>query len=122
MRPKLARLTSVAALLTALPAAAATPVERQQTIDLAYVLGEAHALAAVCGAPSDLRWRARMNRLMEVEGQDPATRGRLADGFNAGFLTRQSEFAGCTPAARRAQRNVAGRGAALARALESSAK
>jgi uncharacterized protein (TIGR02301 family) len=121
MRPKLPILAA-AALLAALPVAAATPVERQQTVDLAYVLGEAHALTAVCGAAGDLRWRARMNRLLELEGQDVPTRGRLADSFNAGFLTRQSEFVGCTRAARAARLSVAGRGAALARNLESMVK
>jgi uncharacterized protein (TIGR02301 family) len=119
MRPKLTSL-ACAALLAALPAAAATPVERQQTVDLAYVLGEAHALAVICGATGDLRWRARMNRLLELEGQDVATRGRLADSFNAGVLTRQSEFRACSPAARQARRATAGKGAALARSLEAS--
>ena len=112
----------MALLLPPLPVAAATPMERQQTVDLAYVLGEAQALTAVCAGASDLRWRARMNRLLEVEGQDVVTRGRLTDSFNAGFLTRQSEFRACTPGARDARRNVAGRGAALARNLESTAK
>src|SRR5438874_6113181 len=64
-------------------AVAQPPVVRQKLADLAYVLGEAHALAGACGRPGDLRWRARMNRLLDLEAREPAFRSRLADSFNA---------------------------------------
>ena len=98
-------------------AIAQPPVVRQQLADLAYVLGEAHALAGVCGRPGDLRWRARMNRLLDLEGREPAFRSRLADSFNAGFVARQAEFRTCTAQSRAAEHSVAAKGAALARDL-----
>ena len=98
-------------------AIAQPPVVRQQLADLAYVLGEAHALAGACGRPGNLRWRARMNRLLDLEAREPVFRSRLADSFNAGFVARQAEFRTCTAKSRDAERAVAAKGAALARDL-----
>jgi uncharacterized protein (TIGR02301 family) len=103
-------------------AAAATPVprspaQRQILLDLAYALGEVHALRAVCQGPQDQSWRARMTRMIEVEQPDEAFRRRLIDGFNAGFVTRQAGTPVCgadTPAQERA---LAARGRALAQRL-----
>ena len=97
-----------------------TPYARQQLADLAYLLGETHALARTCRGPSDLRWRAHMNRLLELEAQDLAFRHRLSDSFNAGFVFRQAEFRTCSADARTAQRTTATKGAALARNLAES--
>ena len=104
----------MAALVVAI---AQPPVVRQKLADLAYVLGEAHALAGACGRTGDLRWRARMNRLLDLEARAPAFRARLADNFNAGFVARQAEFRTCTAQSRDAERAVAAKGAALAREL-----
>ncbi|MEO6339755.1 MAG: TIGR02301 family protein [Caulobacteraceae bacterium] len=98
-------------------AIAQPPVVRQKLADLSYVLGEAHALAGVCGGPGDLRWRARMNRLLDLEAREPAFRNRLADSFNAGFVARQAEFRACTAESRKAEVAVAAHGASLARDL-----
>jgi len=107
-----------AAALLAAPAAAQDrdPLGRQQLLDLAYVLGEAHALRQAC-RPDDQYWRARMRRLIEVERPDEAFAAALADRFNTGFSVRESQFPACTSRARAELSTAAKRGRALAQAL-----
>lgn len=110
-------MTAGILMVAAVVAIAQPPAVRQKLTDLAYVLGEAHALAGTCGRTGDLRWRARMNRLLDLEAREPAFRSRLADSFNAGFVVRQAEFRTCSAQSRDAERAVAIKGAALARHL-----
>ncbi|HTI66987.1 MAG TPA: TIGR02301 family protein [Caulobacteraceae bacterium] len=102
----------------ALMAAAAVftrgPAERQALVDLAYVLGEAHALRQVCSGLDDQAWRERMNRMMELEKPDDGLSRRLVDAFNAGFMTRHAEHPACDPGVAEAERATAQRGQALA--------
>jgi uncharacterized protein (TIGR02301 family) len=109
------------ALCLAGPAAAAppprSPDQRQTLLDLAYVLGEAHALRAACQGPEDQAWRSRMSRMMEVEQPEPAFRRRLIDNFNTGFASRQAETPTCGPDTPAKERAVAVRGRALAQRL-----
>jgi len=106
------------ALLVAVPAAAqpADPQARQQLLDLAYVLGEAHALRQAC-KPDDQYWRSRMRRVLEVERPDAAFAGRLADRFNTGFSVRKAQHPACTAKARAELKAVARRGRDLAYGL-----
>ena len=107
-------LTLAAAASTA---PARTPEQRQTLVDLAYVLGEAHALRAACHGPDDQSWRARMTRMIEVEQPDTAFRRRLIDSFNGGFVGRQAATPACNEAAGAQERAVAARGRALAQRL-----
>jgi len=111
-------IAAVAAALVAAPAAAQVrdPLARQQLLDLAYVLGEAHALRQAC-APDDQYWRARMRRLIEMERPDQAFADRLAERFNTGFTVRESQFPACGARARAELAAAARRGRALAQAL-----
>lgn len=111
-------------LLAALAAAAApaaaqdrSPAVRGSLLDLAYVLGESHALRQACRGEADQYWRARMIRLVEVEAPDTALEGRLRQSFNTGFATRRSAYPACTAASRQAEAAVAARGRALAAGL-----
>jgi uncharacterized protein (TIGR02301 family) len=103
--------------LMALALAPRSPDQRQAVVDLAYVLGEAHALRLVCVGPDAQTWRTRMSRLLDLEAGDEATRRRLVDRFNAGFMSRQAEHPACTPATAAAERATAARGRALAQRL-----
>lgn len=100
----------------ALPAAAQerTPPERQTLVDLAYALGESHALRQACSGEDDQYWRDRMVRLTDTEAADAAFDARLKQAFNSGFATRQTEFPTCGPASRRAEQAVARKGQDLA--------
>lgn len=125
-RPFLLGVAQVA-LLSALVAA---PVlaqerdarERQRLLDLAYALGESHALRQACEGESDQYWRARMVRLTEVEQADQAFDVQLRERFNTGFAARRSEYPTCDDASRKAEQQAARRGQALAQRLSQSVR
>ena len=91
--------------------------DRQVVVQLAYTLGEAHALRRLCAGPSDATWYARMQRLESQEAADDAARAQLVESFNAGFAARQAQFVGCSRRSRGTERAVAQRGAVLAQRL-----
>ena len=92
-------------------------VDRQVVVQLAYTLGEAHALRRLCAGPGDATWYARMQRLQAQEAEDPVARSQLVESFNAGFAARQAQFVTCSRRSRAAERSVAEHGSALARRL-----
>jgi uncharacterized protein (TIGR02301 family) len=111
----------VAVAFVAVPAAAQSlhrsPEAREALVQLAYDLGEAHALHRLCAGPSDATWYGRMQQLEAEEGADEGFRRRLVESFNEGYAAGSSEFPACTMQSRAAERAVAARGAALARQL-----
>ena len=96
------------------------PVERQALLDLAFTLGESHALRQVCEGAGDQYWRARMMRLTDVEQADGAFDAQLRDKFNTGFAARQGQFPECGEASLRAEQQAARKGQALAAKLARS--
>jgi uncharacterized protein (TIGR02301 family) len=96
------------------------PAERQTLLDLAFTLGESHALRQVCEGGDDQYWRSRMVRLTEVEKADAAFDVQLRERFNAGFAARQDTFPGCDEASRQAEQQAARKGQALAAKLSRS--
>ena len=113
--------TALALLILALatPAAAQDrgPEARQTLVDLAYVLGQSHALRQVCAKDPDFFWRERMERLMDVEATEQAMRTRLVNAFNTGFNTAEAGFPKCGAASRVEAARVARRGRDLAAKL-----
>lgn len=119
----------LAVLLLALPhlALAATavpprsPQARQLVIDLAYAMGETHALRQACLGDADQEWRVHMGRLVEVESADPALgasgQRRLVESFNAGFNAKSAQFPSCKPEVQAALVAAAAKGETLARRL-----
>jgi uncharacterized protein (TIGR02301 family) len=111
-----------------LSALAAAPVlaqeraadERQRLLDLAYALGESHALRQACQGEGDQYWRSRMVRLTEVEQADQAFDAQLRERFNTGFASRRSEFPTCDDASRKAELAIARKGQALSQKLSQS--
>jgi uncharacterized protein (TIGR02301 family) len=112
------------AMALAAPAIAApgvrTPEQRQILLDLAYVLGQAHALHRVCAGAADDTWRGRMARMLEVETPGDAFKTDLTARFNAGFTARDAQARDCKSATV-AEAAVARKGAALARRLGGAA-
>ena len=94
-----------------------SPVARERIVQLAYVLGEAHALHRLCAGPADATWFGRMQRLEAQEAGDEEFRRRLVESFNAGFASREAEFPTCTAASQAVERRVAAKGGQLAREL-----
>ena len=115
--------TAVALLLaftcpaTAQDGARRPGAERQVVVQLAYALGEAHALHRLCAGASDATWYARMQQLEAEETVDDSSRRQLVEAFNAGFAARQGQSDACSRRSRAAERAVAAHGAALARRL-----
>jgi uncharacterized protein (TIGR02301 family) len=93
------------------------PAQRQVVVDLAYVLGEAHALRQLCAGPADQFWRNRMLKMIETEGADHAFEQRLRETFNTGYVARQAQFTRCSAQSREAETRVAAHGQDLARRL-----
>ncbi|PVM93208.1 TIGR02301 family protein [Caulobacter radicis] len=119
-----ALVPALAALLLTAPAALSAhaqerePADRQRLLDLAYALGQSHALRQACEGAGDQFWRARMMRLIDVEAADTTFNDRLRDRFNGGFAASQAGHPeGCSPESRRAERQAAQRGRALASKL-----
>ena len=108
-----------AAIALASPAFAQdrTPTQRQTLVQLAYVLGQSHALRQACMGPDDQYWRERMARLVQTESPDSAFDVRLRDSFNSGFSSGQAQFPSCSPESRAEEAREAGRGRALASSL-----
>ena len=119
MRAALALLAalSLGGLAFAAPPAR-TPEQRQTLVDLAFVLGQAHALHRVCAGKDDDTWRGRMQQVIAAEAPDAAFKARLSASFNTGFLSPDAQAKDC-PAAEIAERRVAAHGAALSRRLAS---
>ncbi len=109
----LALAFAVATPVLAATPAPRTPEQRQTLIDLAFVLGQAHALHRVCAGKDDDTWRGRMQRVIEMDGADPAFRSRLSSSFNAGFVSPDAQAKDCAKATA-AERRLAARGSALA--------
>lgn len=95
------------------------PAERQTLIDLAYVLGESHALRQACAGPDDQYWRMRMAQLVRLEQPDADFDKRLKDSFNTGFTARKGAFPACTAKARRQALADAAKGRELSATLVS---
>ncbi len=93
------------------------PAERQTLGELAYVLGESHALRQVCMGPGDQYWRDRMLRLTQVEDRDAAFDAVIRERFNTGYAAGQAEAQDCDAYSRRAEAAAAARGQALAQKL-----
>jgi uncharacterized protein (TIGR02301 family) len=96
------------------------PAQRQSLLDLAFVLGESHALRQVCEGTDDQYWRSRMVRLTEVEKADQAFDAQLRERFNTGFAARQGQFTQCDDASRLAEQQTAHKGQALSAKLAQS--
>lgn len=125
-RLPLTALLALSALIGGLVAGGAalaqdrSPAERQTLLDLAFTLGESHALRQVCEGVGDQYWRARMMRLTDVEKADQAFDAQLRDRFNTGFAAGQGQFPECGEASLRAEQQAARKGQALAAKLARS--
>jgi uncharacterized protein (TIGR02301 family) len=94
-----------------------SPTARQSLVELAYVLGEAHALRQRCRGQADQYWRNRMFQLQDVEASDQALKARLANTFNTGYEAAQARFPTCNKALKDEMAQLAQRGRSLSEGL-----
>ena len=85
--------------------------------DLAYALGEAHALRQACRGRGDGRWRERMSAVLEAERPDRERRSQLVERFTAGFAAARAAHPACDEGARSALAETLQRAAPTARGL-----
>ena len=103
--------------LTSASAQDRAPDARQALADLAYVLGQSHALRQACVDRDDQFWRDRMGRLLDIEASDQALKRRLQDAFNTGFAAARLSYPRCGAGARAELARLAMRGKDLAARL-----
>ena len=111
------RRLSALVLVAVLPALALAqdraPAQRQTLSDLAYVLGQSHALRQACQGAGDQFWRGRMSQMLSVETPDEAFDRSLREAFNTGYAAAQAQFSACDARSQAEAARVARRGAAL---------
>ena len=110
-------------LATTAPALAQerSPADRQTLVELAYTLGQSHALRQICTNATDYYWRRRMQQLVAAEQPDGPFNRRLANSFNDGFVASRQAFPTCNASSRREAEAVAAKGGELAQDLNSGA-
>jgi len=113
-------LAFAAALVPAARGQERSPSERQTLVDLAYVIGESHALRQACNGPGDQYWRSRMRALIAAEAPDAPFSRRLGDSFNEGFTLGQQRFPKCDARARQEAARIAAKGRELSVTLTGS--
>ncbi|MDR3507852.1 MAG: TIGR02301 family protein [Caulobacteraceae bacterium] len=119
--PKRLRPAVIAAILTLVSSVALaqerSPAQRQTLTDLAYVLGQSHALRQACAGQTDQFWRDRMFKLLQTEAPDPAFDRRLKQAFNTGYAGAQAAFPACDAQTRREEERTAAHGRTLVESL-----
>ncbi|HEY3888921.1 MAG TPA: TIGR02301 family protein [Caulobacteraceae bacterium] len=98
-----------------------SPADRQTLVELAYALGQSHALRQVCTGAGDYYWRRRMQQLVAAEQPDGPFNRRLADSFNDGFVASRQAFPTCNTASKAEAERIAAKGGDLAMDLNSGA-
>jgi uncharacterized protein (TIGR02301 family) len=86
--------------------------------ELSETLGALALLSQHCtpdGTPNI--WRARMEALLEAEGEPAGASARMNGAFNRGYSDFATSYSRCTPAARAAQEHLRRDAARLARVL-----
>ncbi len=112
----LAALALVMIAATSAMAQDRTPAQRQTLTDLAYALGQSHALRQACEGGADQYWRTRMSQLLQTETPDEGFERSLREAFNTGYAAAQAQFQTCDARSQAEAVQVAHRGAALAEA------
>ena len=85
--------------------------------DLAFALGEAHALRQACRGRGDGFWRTRMSGVLDADRPGKELRTQLVERFNAGFAAAKAAHPTCDAGSREALAETLARAAPLARGL-----
>ena len=113
---------AVIATLAVSPAAAQTPPDSRYTptpppveflIELADILGQAHAIRTVCNGEGDQTWRAYMMEMMSIEAPGGRRRSELTRAFNQGYRTQSRRTRSCTSDLAQIEAQLAARGRML---------
>ena len=110
------------ALLLAATAVAGAPAHAQEAgppldtlVELADLLGRAHAIRSACNGDSDQTWRNYMFNMLAIEAPGGSPRkSALTSAFNKGFRDQAARSGRCTADSQREEAQIAARGRVLA--------
>ena len=93
--------------------------QEKPLLDLSETIGGLAFLTQICSpAASPNPWRARMEALIESEGENSGAREKMTGAYNHGFSDYATTYRQCTDAARAARRVLTRDAARLARDIE----
>lgn len=125
-RPARAAAAISAALLFSSPAIAQEPPEARYEptpppldllVDLADILGQAHAIRTTCNGEGDQTWRAYMMEMMSIEAPGGRRRSELTRAFNQGYRTQSRRARSCTSDLAQVEAELANRGRMLSETI-----
>jgi uncharacterized protein (TIGR02301 family) len=117
------------ALLLAATAVVGAPARAQEAggppletlVELADLLGRAHAIRSACNGDNDQTWRNYMFNMLAIEAPAGSPRkSALTGAFNRGFREQAARSGKCTPESQREEAQIAARGRALAETVAAS--
>lgn len=104
------------------PATPAPPPETRpydsQLMRLAEILGALTYLRGLCGDKDAEDWRARMQALLDAEGDPPVRKDRLAGAYNRGIEGYSLTYRTCTPNAHLVIERFLAEGGRIAKEVE----
>ena len=112
-RPQQARPSAPTTLTPEPPPVAYEP----DLLKLAEIMGSLAFLRQLCTGPDALRWRARMQELLEVEGTSTGRKERLAGAYNRGFSSYALTYRNCTGSAQEATARLSDDGDRISRRI-----
>src|SRR5215213_4396590 len=93
------------------------PPYEKDLLRLSEIVGALAFLRSLCAAPDSNEWQARMQALLETEGNTPSRRERLAGAYNRGYRGYALTYRTCTPSATEASARYLKEGETLSRSL-----
>ncbi len=94
-----------------------TPPPLEFLVELADILGQAHAIRTVCNGEGDQTWRAYMMEMMSIEAPGGRRRSDLTRAFNQGYRTQSRRARSCTGDLAEIEAQLAARGRMLSETI-----
>ncbi len=123
--PRAARRLPVLAATLSLAIAVPMPADAQKgrletLVELAAVLGEAHAIRTVCNGDGDQTWRNYMMSMIDLEAPSGPRKSTMTSAFNRGYRAQSGRTSSCSSDLVQVEAAIAARGRALADAVAGS--
>ncbi len=101
------------------PLGGGAPIE--YVVELAELLGQAHAIRSICNGDDDQTWRNYMFNMLAIEAPESGGRkSQLTSAFNRGFRKQSNSARNCSSDIAQVEAQIASRGRVLAEMIASS--
>jgi uncharacterized protein (TIGR02301 family) len=101
------------------PVGGGAPIE--YVVELAELLGQAHAIRSICNGDDDQTWRNYMFNMLAIEAPESGARkSQLTSAFNRGFRKQSNSARNCSSDMSQVEAQIASRGRVLAEMIASS--